>query len=92
MPGNDYIVYDERGDGDMPLINLGFDPANPANWDFVKNYSALRIYRRVADNHYEGGRFDLAYDLDEDNTVKVGVSRRKYSFFTTSSSARSVRR
>jgi iron complex outermembrane receptor protein len=83
VAGNDYIVYDERGDGDMPILNLGFDAANPANWDFVKNYSALRIYRRVADNHYEGGRFDLAYDLDDDNTVKIGLSRRKYSFYTT---------
>ncbi|HWT50637.1 MAG TPA: TonB-dependent receptor, partial [Caulobacter sp.] len=83
VTGNDYIVYDERGDGDMPILNLGFDAANPANWDFVKNYSALRIYRRVADNHYEGGRFDVAYDLDDDNTVKFGLSRRKYSFYTT---------
>lgn len=82
-PGNDYIVYDERGDGKMPKLSLGFDAANPANWDFVKNYSALRIYRRVADNHYEGGRFDLQYDLDDDNTLKVGLSRRKYSFYTT---------
>jgi iron complex outermembrane receptor protein len=81
--GNDYITYDERGDGQMPEINLGFDAANPANWDFVKNYSALRIYRRVADNHYEGGRFDVTYDLDDDNTVKFGFSRRKYAFFTT---------
>lgn len=83
VAGNDYIVYDERGGGDMPVLNLGFDAANPANWDFVKNYSALRIYRRVADNHYEGGRFDVAYDLDDDNTVKFGLSRRKYSFYTT---------
>jgi hypothetical protein len=67
----------------MPVINLGFDAANPANWDFVKNYSALRIYRRVADNHYEGGRVDLAYEVDDSLTIKTGLSQRKYSFFTT---------
>ncbi len=83
VKGNDYIVYDERAGGDMPVLNLGFDAANPANWDFVKNYSALRIYQRVADNHYEGGRFDVAYDLNDDNTLKFGLSKRKYSFFTT---------
>ena len=83
VAGNDYIVYDERGGGAMPVLKLGFDAADPKNWDFVKNYSALRIYRRVADNHYEGARIDLAYDLDDDNTVKWGFSRRKYSFFTT---------
>jgi iron complex outermembrane receptor protein len=83
VAGNDYIVFDERGGGDMPIINLGFDAANPANWDFVKNYSALRIYRRVADNHYEGGRVDLAYEVDDSLTIKTGLSQRKYSFFTT---------
>ena len=83
VPGNDYLVYDEREGGDMPTLNFGFDTANPANWDFVKNYSALRIYRRVADNHYDGGRVDLAYEVDDGLTVKVGVSRRKYSFYTT---------
>ncbi len=83
VAGNDYIVYDERVGGDMPLIKLGFDAANPANWDFVKNYSALRIYRRVADNHYDGGRIDLSYEVDDNLTVKTGFSQRKYSFFTT---------
>jgi iron complex outermembrane receptor protein len=83
VAGNDYIVFDERGGGDMPILNLGFDAANPANWDFVKNYSALRIYRRVADNHYEGGRIDLAYEVDDSLTIKTGLSQRKYSFFTT---------
>jgi TonB-dependent receptor len=83
VPGNDYVVFDERDGGDMPVLNLGFDAANAANWDFVKNYSALRIYHRVADNHYDGGRVDLAYEADDSLTVKVGGSRRKYGFFTT---------
>jgi TonB-dependent receptor len=83
VPGNDYLIYDERGGGDMPVMNFGFDAANPANWDFVKNYSAIRIYQRVADNHYDGGRFDLSYEVDDSLTVKVGLSKRKYAFFTT---------
>ncbi|MGR4865099.1 TonB-dependent receptor [Caulobacter sp. LARHSG274] len=82
VAGNNDFIYDARGDGDMPLLDFGFDAANPANWDFVKNYSAIRIYRRVADNRYDGGKVDLSYEVDDSLTVKVGLSRRKYSFFT----------
>ncbi|MDB5456593.1 MAG: TonB-dependent receptor [Caulobacter sp.] len=83
VTGNDYFIYDDRQGGSMPLVNFGFDAANPANWDFVKNYSSLRVYESVSDNHYEGGRFDLAYEVDDNLTVKVGASQRKYSFYTS---------
>jgi TonB-dependent receptor len=83
VAGNDYLIYDARGDGEMPLLNFGFDTANPANWDFVKGYSAVRVFKRVADNHYEGGKFDLSYEADDNLTVKVGFNQRKYRFETT---------
>jgi TonB-dependent receptor len=82
-PGNDYLVYDDREGGGMPLLNLGFDAANPASWDFVKNYSALRHFQRTTRNTYEGGRLDFAWRWRDDLTLKFGGGIRKYEFSTT---------
>ncbi|HVL41066.1 MAG TPA: TonB-dependent receptor [Brevundimonas sp.] len=78
-----YLVYDARGGGDMPMLNFGFDAANPVAWDFVKNYSALRNFVREVENTYQGGRFDLAWDLNEHYTLKGGFSHRTYEFSTS---------
>jgi TonB-dependent receptor len=81
--GNDYFVYDARGDGDIPLMNFGFDPANPNNWDFVKGYSALRHYRTLTDNGYQTAKVDVAWDFNPDYTLRVGVGQRKFDFSYT---------
>ncbi|MEY4555513.1 MAG: hypothetical protein RL093_632 [Pseudomonadota bacterium] len=83
VPGDGYLVYDARGGGDMPLLNFGFDAANPAAWDFVKNYSALRNFVRVVENTYEGGRFDLVWDINDHYSLRGGFSRRTYEFSNT---------
>lgn len=81
--GNGYLVYDARGGGDMPLLDFGFDAANPQAWDFVKNYSALRHFQREVENTYEGGRVDFAWDATDAITVRGGISLRTYEFSTS---------
>ena len=81
--GDDYFVFDARGDGDIPLLNFGFDTANPNNWDFVKGYSALRNYRTVTDNGYQTAKVDFSWDFNPDYTVRFGVGQRKFDFFYT---------
>ncbi len=82
-PGDGYFVYDARGGGDMPSLNFGFDVADPAKWDVVKGFSAIRYFQRTVENTYEGGAFDMAWDFDQNITLKAGVSRRVYGFSTT---------
>ncbi len=82
-PGNDYFVFDEREGGDIPSMNFGFDPANPANWDFVKGYSALRNYRTVTENGYQAAKVDFAWDYHPDYTLRFGGGQRKFDFFYT---------
>jgi TonB-dependent receptor len=83
VAGNDYLVYDDRAHGPMPVLNLGFDAANPASWDFVKNYSALRHFERTTDNRFKNARVDFNWRTSDALTLKVGASYRKYGFFTT---------
>nr|WP_295110858.1 TonB-dependent receptor [uncultured Caulobacter sp.] len=83
VAGNDYVTYDARGGGDMPVLNLGFDATQANAWDFVKGYSALRNYQRYTRNAYETMRVDFKYDLDNDTAVRFGVSQRKYGFSTS---------
>lgn len=81
--GNDYFVFDARSGGDIPLMNFGFDTANPANWDFVKGYSALRHYQTVTENGYETAKIDVAWDFNPDYTLRFGVGQRKFDFSYT---------
>ncbi|WP_347302851.1 TonB-dependent receptor [Croceibacterium sp. TMG7-5b_MA50] len=76
------FVYDEREGGDMPVIDFGFDAADPNNWDTVKGFSAIRNYTRDTTNKLSTGRLDLTYDLDDIFVLKGGITQRKYSFFT----------
>jgi TonB-dependent receptor len=82
VAGDDYLVYDARGGGDMPILNLGFDATKASAWDFVKGYSALRHFQRFTNNDYETLRVDFKYDLNDDYAVRFGVSQRKYGFDT----------
>jgi TonB-dependent receptor len=81
--GNDYFVYDARGGGDFPLMNFGFDTADPTKWDFVKGFSALRNYRRSVENTYSGGRLDFAWEANDNITLKFGGGQRQFGFSTT---------
>ncbi|PZO07191.1 MAG: TonB-dependent receptor [Alphaproteobacteria bacterium] len=82
-PGNDYFVFDARGGGDIPVMNFGFDTANPNNWDFVKGYSSLRHFRTVTENGYEAAKIDIAWDITPDYTLRFGAGQRKFDFFYT---------
>jgi TonB-dependent receptor len=77
-PGS--FVYDERDHGDMPVIDLGFDAADPANWDTVKGFSAIRHYQRFTTNTYRTLRGDLDWRVNDAVNFAFGATRRKYGF------------
>jgi len=76
------FVYDERGGGSMPVFDLGFNAADPASWGIVKGFSAMRLFKRLVENTYDGGRLDFTLDINDKLNLGFGYSDRQYSFKT----------
>lgn len=79
-PGS--FVYDERGGGKMPVIDFGFDAANPANWEVVKGFSAIRHYQRFVKNTYKQAKIDFDWQVNEELNLGFGANYRKFGFET----------
>jgi len=82
MDSPENLVYDARGDGPMPLLDFGFDVANPSNWDTVKGFSAIRHYERLVRNTYNGGNVDFDWAVNDEFSIGFGGVIKKYDFFT----------
>jgi len=76
------FVYDERERGDMPVIDFGFDAADPTNWATVKGFSAIRHYQRFVENKYRTIRGDFDWELTDQINLAFGATRRRYDFQT----------
>lgn len=80
--GDGYFVYDARDGGDMPVIDFGFDAADPTKWNTVKGYSVLRVQARYTENTFDNFRADLAWDVFDSDQIKFGGALRRYGFET----------
>lgn len=76
----DGFVYDERGGGDMPVFQLGFDPADQSQWDLVKGLSVIRYYNRSVDNEFRTARLDFDFDVTDHLTLSFGGTGKVYNF------------
>src|SRR6185312_3845306 len=46
------FTYDERGNPKMPVVNPGWNVADPTQWSMVKGFTAMRNYLRNVTNSY----------------------------------------
>ncbi|MFL6720650.1 MAG: TonB-dependent receptor [Sphingomonas sp.] len=76
------FTYDERDHGNMPVIDFGFDAANPTNWDTVKGFSAIRHFERDTTNTFRTVRGDFDWRTSDRFGFNFGAIRRKYGFET----------
>jgi len=76
------FTYDERGGGSMPVIDLGFDAADPANWQMVKGFSAIRHYERMVRNTFRTAKADFDWKLSDEFNLGFGGSYRQFDFET----------
>jgi iron complex outermembrane recepter protein len=78
-----YFIWDDTAGGEMPAMNFGFDVANPANWTFVKNFSALRHYEYYTDNKYRTLLAGASLKLNDYATLQFGANLRIFDFVTS---------
>ena len=80
--------FDFRGNGNTPVINYGFNVADPANWAWrdvslgtgvtAVPRSEIRIRPNGVDTKFTGLQGDLEFDLAEGWTLKGGVNYKTY--------------
>jgi TonB-dependent receptor len=83
MDSPENFVYDERGGGSMPLLDFGFDTADPNSWNIAKGFSALRHYERTVTNKFETAGLSLNWAVNDVWGLEVGASDRTFDFATT---------
>ncbi|QYF87735.1 TonB-dependent receptor [Brevundimonas sp. PAMC22021] len=79
----DGYSWDFRDSRDLPLINYGFDVANPASWSITgpagaQPRSELRSSQNFQDNVYTTVEGNLVFDLNDAITLKAGVNRKTF--------------
>ncbi|ESQ78349.1 TonB-dependent receptor [Asticcacaulis sp. YBE204] len=76
------FTYDERGGGDMPLFDAGFNAADPTQWTILKGVSFLRHHKKFVENRYGAWKADFEYAFNDNLNFKFGGTGRDYSFST----------
>ncbi|MBC9031028.1 TonB-dependent receptor [Sphingomonas sp. JC676] len=76
----DGYVFDERGDGKMPVFNPGFDVANPANWTLVKGLSTIRYFTNTVDNEFKVARVNFTYEALPEMSIKFGATAKEFAY------------
>ncbi|RZJ00118.1 MAG: TonB-dependent receptor [Brevundimonas sp.] len=78
----DGYSWDFRDNRNLPLINYGFDVANPANWVITGPtgllQSEIRISTTAQTNTYTTAEGAFEWDLSDVFTLKAGASVKEY--------------
>lgn len=77
--------WDFRGNDRLPVINYGFDAANPANWSWVTSgqpTSEIRIRPQGATNIFDTAQIDLGWDVSDTFKIRGGVNYKNFQFTT----------
>ncbi len=76
----DGYVFDERGGGNMPIFNPGFNVADPTQWTLVKGLSTIRYFTNEVNNEFRVGRANFELDLSEQFTLRFGGTYKIFDF------------
>ncbi|MBN8262564.1 MAG: TonB-dependent receptor [Xanthomonadales bacterium] len=72
----DNYSYDYRDDPNLPKFDYGFDPTNPAGFDF----SVVRLRENYVTNTFDTGQLDFEWTLGPAFTLRGGMQAKNYGF------------
>ncbi|HEY0101958.1 MAG TPA: TonB-dependent receptor [Brevundimonas sp.] len=80
----DGYSWDFRSNPDAPVINYGFNVADPANWSWrpltaAVPRSEIRIRPNGVDTVFESAQADIEFDAQDWLTIKAGINWKTYS-------------
>jgi iron complex outermembrane recepter protein len=78
-PNTQNFIWDYRDNSRLPLISYGYNPNDPANWQFGTG-SDIRLRPQFVDNIFDTQHLDLAWDMSDHFTLKGGIFHKKYEF------------
>jgi iron complex outermembrane receptor protein len=64
----------------MPVINFGFDAANPANWSHLNGTSEVRIRPSSVRNQFTTGQVFGEWEVNSNLTFKAGADWRRFQY------------
>lgn len=72
--------WDYRENDRQPVINWGFDPANPASWSFINGTSDVRLRAYQITNDYLSAKLGTEWDVTEGFQLQLGAEYRRFNF------------
>jgi iron complex outermembrane recepter protein len=77
---SDGYSWDYRADDREPVIDLGFDPTDPAAWSMTNGISDLRIRQGFADNEFTSAKLAADWALMPEFRLSFGGEGRKFEY------------
>jgi iron complex outermembrane receptor protein len=78
----DGFSWDYRDNDRSPVINWGFDTANPASWSFINGTSDIRIRKNEVANDFLSTKLATEWDVTDGFKLSVGGEYRRFRYDT----------
>jgi iron complex outermembrane receptor protein len=74
----DGFVFDGRGGGAMPVVQVGFDPTDPGEWDIVKGLTNVRNVIWEVDTGYRVAKLNFDFQLNDVFALNWGFAHKEF--------------
>jgi TonB-dependent receptor len=74
----DGFTFDGRGGGAMPVVDVGFDPTDPNQWDIVKGLTNVRNVIWNVDSSYRVAKLNFDFQFNDVFALNWGFAHKEF--------------